>query len=50
MSHRAALPLILTTLVSLAADWPEFRGPTGQGHARDVDLPVEWSETENLVW
>ncbi|MCY4119532.1 MAG: hypothetical protein OXG72_01245, partial [Acidobacteria bacterium] len=33
-----------------ANDWPQFRGPTGQGHAADVAVPLEWSETENVTW
>lgn len=33
-----------------AADWTEFRGPTGQGHAGDADLPIRWSETEHVFW
>ena len=37
------------TLVS-AADWHQFRGPQGQGHADAHDLPTRWSETENVVW
>jgi outer membrane protein assembly factor BamB len=32
------------------AAWPEFRGPTGQGHADDVHLPVKWSRAENVTW
>ncbi|MFN0051258.1 MAG: PQQ-binding-like beta-propeller repeat protein [Planctomycetales bacterium] len=32
------------------AEWPQFRGPTGQGHATARDLPVTWSETENVAW
>jgi outer membrane protein assembly factor BamB len=32
------------------ADWPQFRGPTGQGHSSEPGLPVEWSETRNIVW
>ena len=36
---------------SLAAeDWPEFRGPTGQGHSTERGLPLEWSETRNVAW
>ena len=30
--------------------WPQFRGPTGQGHAAARDLPTVWSETENVAW
>ncbi|MFO1002061.1 MAG: PQQ-binding-like beta-propeller repeat protein [Planctomycetaceae bacterium] len=33
-----------------AADWPQFRGPGGQGHSDATDLPVTWSETENVMW
>jgi len=31
-------------------DWPEFRGPTGQGHSTAIGLPVTWSESENIAW
>ena len=31
-------------------DWPQFRGPTGQGHSSDRGLPLEWSESQNVVW
>ncbi len=31
-------------------DWPRFRGPTGVGVSDATDLPVKWSENENLVW
>ncbi|MDF1812474.1 MAG: PQQ-binding-like beta-propeller repeat protein [Verrucomicrobiales bacterium] len=31
------------------ADWNQWRGPDGQGHA-DTALPVKWSETENVTW
>ncbi len=33
-----------------AADWPQFRGPDGQGHAADAQVPLTWSETESVVW
>jgi outer membrane protein assembly factor BamB len=35
-------------------DWPEFRGPTGDGHApgqgTKPGVPLEWSESENVRW
>ncbi|QDU98664.1 outer membrane protein assembly factor BamB family protein [Lignipirellula cremea] len=31
-------------------NWNQFRGPAGDGHATAVNLPVELSETKNLVW
>jgi len=31
-------------------EWPQFRGPRGDGRSAAVDLPLTWSETENIVW
>ena len=33
-----------------AHDWPEFRGPTGQGHSPGKNVPIRWSVTENVAW
>ena len=33
-----------------AADSPQFRGPGGQGHSDAKNLPLTWSETENIAW
>ena len=51
------LTAVLWTLnVSVKADWPEFRGPFGDGHVSasgDTNLcgiPLQWSETENVKW
>lgn len=41
-------PLLLAT-AHAAGEWPQFRGPTGDGH-HPQPLPVRWSETENLRW
>lgn len=40
----------LAPAADLAPDWPDFRGPTGQGHAAVKGLPVEWSATKNVAW
>jgi outer membrane protein assembly factor BamB len=38
------------------ADWPEFRGPWGNGHvsapgdSEKIGLALRWSETENVRW
>jgi outer membrane protein assembly factor BamB len=44
-----AVTIALTTTLA-SAQWPEFRGPTGQGHSTDTNLPLEWSETRNVRW
>ena len=48
----SALLLCLLGLTSMAAaqDWPEFRGPDGQGHSSERGLPLEWSEARNIIW
>jgi outer membrane protein assembly factor BamB len=47
----ALLPLVaLTGLTAHAEDWPQFRGPTGQGHSTERNLPLEWSESKNVLW
>jgi outer membrane protein assembly factor BamB len=33
-----------------AENWPQFRGPHGDGKSDAVGLPTEWSETKNIVW
>ncbi len=33
-----------------AADWPAWRGPTGQGHCDEKGLPLTWSKEENVKW
>ena len=53
MPRSMLYPLVVLAFALSAAqgqDWPEFRGPTSQGHSVEQDLPVEWSETRNIVW
>ena len=49
MSLRPIVLLLLPAFAS-AAEWPEFRGPTGQGISTATQLPLEWSATRNVVW
>lgn len=41
---------LLSTAVCVGDDWPQFRGPGGQGDARDSVIPVTWSESDNVAW
>ena len=34
----------------VAQDWPQFRGPGGQGQSTEQGLPLEWSESRNIAW
>jgi outer membrane protein assembly factor BamB len=42
--------LLLMQAAVHAADWPQFRGPGGQGHSTETGLPIEWSESKNIAW
>jgi outer membrane protein assembly factor BamB len=45
------LALILSCSPAARADnWPAWRGPTGQGHCAETNLPLKWSTTENVKW
>ncbi|MFZ4767696.1 MAG: PQQ-binding-like beta-propeller repeat protein [Roseimicrobium sp.] len=37
-------------LPTSAENWPEFRGPTAQGHSSALGLPTGWSPTKNVLW
>ena len=52
MNRSFALPIILTlSALAARADWPEFRGPSGDGHVTgNAGLPLHWSETSNVKW
>lgn len=52
-------PLLAPAVVALcvaaivtghAADWPQFRGPGGQGVSDERDLPLRWEESEGVRW
>lgn len=44
----SALALLVLLPVASAADWPQWRGPLGNGTSPDGDPPVTWSEEENV--
>jgi len=49
--RRGACVVAVLAVASAAfAQWPQFRGPTGQGYADNARPPLEWSETQNVVW
>jgi outer membrane protein assembly factor BamB len=42
--------LVSRASVAVAQDWPQFRGPGGQGHSEARGLPAEWSDSTNVAW
>lgn len=53
MPRTALAAVLVTTLagVTLSADsWPQWRGPSLDGTAKDTGLPTTWSATQNVAW
>jgi len=50
-SRRIVFAVVFFTYSTLTfANWPDWRGPTGDGRSDATGLPLNWSETENIVW
>jgi outer membrane protein assembly factor BamB len=51
---RISLVLALSFLTSIVdasgGNWPQWRGPDGQGVSTEKNLPTEWSATKNMKW
>ncbi|MDA1141879.1 MAG: PQQ-binding-like beta-propeller repeat protein [Planctomycetota bacterium] len=42
---------LLAILLELpAGDWPQYRGPSGNGHSTETGLPLEWGPEKNIKW
>jgi outer membrane protein assembly factor BamB len=49
------ITLLFAALIALQLDaaetnWPEFRGPNGDGTSTSTNLPLRWSEEQNVKW
>jgi outer membrane protein assembly factor BamB len=47
--RMTGLIAILATL-TLAENWPQWRGPDLNGVSHEKNLPVKWSREENIAW
>ncbi len=50
MAFGVAWVLALASSMAAEEDWPQFRGPNGDGISRSANPPLEWSETKNIAW
>jgi outer membrane protein assembly factor BamB len=43
---------LLCVLLAFAAaeNWPSWRGPSGNGISAETNLPLHWSQTDNVAW
>src|SRR5262245_21068799 len=46
----AALTALAFAATVLAGNWPNWRGPDNQGHSAEANLPLTWSDKENVKW
>ena len=42
--------LLVGGLVHADENWPQWRGPQGQGISRETGIPTEWQPDRNVVW
>jgi len=50
LDSLAALGLFWAASACGAENWPQFRGPEGNGHSDAKGLPLSWSETYHVKW
>jgi outer membrane protein assembly factor BamB len=48
----SAIALLAFAGAALAgeSEWPQFRGPTGQGLSSAVNVPIEWNADSHIAW
>src|SRR2546428_610868 len=42
--------LLFAGPLTIAENWPAWRGPQDNGISTETDLPTHWSATENVRW
>jgi len=51
MSFVALLGMMSASSRQAAAEnWPQWRGPRGDGVSQETGLPTSWSSTDNVLW
>lgn len=56
MSFRLSMPLVFILFAGIAPgvltaqDWPQFRGPDGNGVLEKLEHPQEWGNDKNIAW
>src|ERR1700676_525061 len=46
----AAVLAFLASAPARAGNWPQWRGPNGDGVSDETGLPLKWSEDSGVVW
>lgn len=45
-----AAALVVVGAEPTGVEWPQFRGPSGQGVVAEAKVPLQWSESQNVKW
>jgi outer membrane protein assembly factor BamB len=51
--HRhvfATVTCLVIAALPISGQWPQFRGPDGNGISRTAKPPLSWSEDKNIAW
>ncbi|MCP4450825.1 MAG: hypothetical protein GY809_05145 [Planctomycetes bacterium] len=44
------LVVLALSCAASAENWPGWRGPRGDGSSLDKNVPMSWSDSENVAW
>jgi len=50
ISATLMLTVLVLGMVEAQENWPQWRGPQGNGVSQATGLPTTWSATDNIVW
>ncbi|MCM3869669.1 MAG: PQQ-binding-like beta-propeller repeat protein [Pyrinomonadaceae bacterium] len=50
ISFLSIVALFTSIVGASGSNWPQWRGPDGQGVSTEKNLPTEWSATKNIRW
>src|SRR4051794_32889770 len=47
---RIACTFLILISAAVAADWPQWRGPRGDGTSEETKFPTRWTATDGVRW
>ncbi|MBN1126109.1 MAG: PQQ-binding-like beta-propeller repeat protein [Sedimentisphaerales bacterium] len=51
MKYHIPLIIMMAVLsIGWGGNWPHWRGPYFNGSTEETDLPLKWSQTDNIAW
>ncbi len=50
MKRLISLACLAIAATAVSADWPQWRGPHGDGISTAKNLPIDWNADKNIAW